>query len=98
VTCKAEQAYKIEMSGELSRVCRLVKAAQWFFCRLLALREGCSEASRQMSRLGGRSLPRLLVEANMVPHAWPGRGEDATAKNLRSDLKERQVVENGVWL
>ena len=34
----------------------------------------------------------------MVPHAWPGRGEEATAKKLRSVLKERQVVENGVWL
>jgi len=34
----------------------------------------------------------------MVPHAWLGRGEDATAKNLRIGLKERQVVKNGVWL
>jgi|GEM_PF-7047646 len=34
----------------------------------------------------------------MVPHALPGRAEVATAKNLRSGLKERQVVENGVWL
>jgi hypothetical protein len=78
------------MSEEHSRFGRPLKAAQWFFCRLLALREGCSEASRQMSRLGGRSLPRLLVEANMVPHAWPGRGEDATAKNLRSGLDVRR--------
>ena len=86
------------MSGEHSRFGRLVKAAQLLFSRIVILRDGCSEASRQMSRLGGRSLPRLLVGKNMVPHALPGRGEDATAKNLRSDLKERQVVENGVWL
>ena len=41
------------MRAELLRVGRPVEAAQLLFCRLVALREGCSEASRQMSRLGG---------------------------------------------
>jgi len=40
-----------EMRGEQLRVGRPVKAAQLLFCRLLALREGCIEASRWVSRL-----------------------------------------------
>ena len=44
------------MRAELLRVGRPVEAAQLLFCRLLALRKGCSEAAKQMSRLGGAEL------------------------------------------
>jgi len=47
------------MSGEHSRLGRLVKAAQLLFCRLVNLRKGCSEASRWVTGLDGRSFPWL---------------------------------------
>jgi hypothetical protein len=34
------------MSGEQSTVGRLVKAAQLLFCRMVILRDGCSEAGK----------------------------------------------------
>ena len=47
------------MKEEHLRIGRPVKAAQLLFCRLLALRKGCSEASRWVTGLDGRSFPWL---------------------------------------
>ena len=80
------------MNGDLSRVGRLVKAAQLLFCRMVLLPDGCSEVSSVWYRVRGgpwersevASISRTESKRNPVP--WNPSSKTPLPKRAGSSI------------